>query len=174
MKTLVTGLIFLGFTSLCYSQSNGDTKVKEEALATVTVTPLNTSYLNKVQDDNTPDRVKILEDKAARYDITELSIFNGKFESYEVIFEQTESRIIATYDGDGKIINSLERFENVSLPASVRNTVYKQYPGWAIHKDVYLVSYFENKEAKRHYKIQVRKEGARKNIKLDASGGMIK
>ena len=66
MKTLVTGLIFLGFTSLCYSQSNGDTKVKEEALATVTVTPLNTSYLNKVQDDNTPDRVKILEDKASK------------------------------------------------------------------------------------------------------------
>lgn len=174
MKTLVTGLIFLGFTSLCYSQSNGEQKVKEEALATVTVTPLNTTYLSKVQDANTPDRVKNLEDKAARYDITELSIFNGKFESYEVVFEQTESRIIATYDGDGKIINSLERFENVSLPPNVRNTVYSQYPGWTIHKDVYLVSYFEDREARKHYKIQVRKDGARKNLKLDARGSLMK
>jgi len=173
MKTFLIGLIFLGFTSLGHSQVNGETKVKEEALDVITVTRLNLSYLKKVQDENTPKRVKALENRAARYDITESPVFDRKFESYEVLFEQTKGRIVATFDQEGKIINSLERFDDVLLPPEVRNTIFKEYPGWSIHKDMYLVSYYHDKDVKKTYKVQIRKEKQKKNLKIDSQGKIM-
>lgn len=169
MKTLITGLLFIGLTSLGFSQ-NG---IEQVDLSAVNVTPLNLSYLNKVQDRDTPERVKELENIASRYDVTESKVFNRKFEAYEVIFKETDGSIIATYDSDGKIISSLERFNDVLLPYKVRTTVFDKYPDWILHKDSYLVSYYLDKDVKKVYKVQLRKDGKRKNLKIDTSGNII-
>ena len=103
MKNLVFGLLFLGLTTLSYSQESNI------VLEAVTIKPLNLSYLKKVQNKNTPVFVKKLENEAARYDITESPLFEKEFEAYEVVFrtkkkDGASGQITATYDSKGKII----------------------------------------------------------------------
>lgn len=171
MKKFVIGSLLLGLTSLGFSQT--DTNIQEEQLDDVIVTPLNLSYTKSVQDDTTPEKARLLENKAARFDITELEMFDKSFEAYEVIFRKSDGTIIATYDKSGKIIQSTERFENVVLPEKVRTSILKEYPGWQIQKDVYLVSYFAGREGKRTFKVQIQNGNKRKHLKIDHLGNMI-
>ncbi|CAM1352229.1 hypothetical protein [Tenacibaculum insulae] len=175
MKKLAFGFLFLGLTTLMYSQ--GKSEVQNIVLETVTIKPLNISYLRKVQDKDTPSLVKNLEGEAARYDITESPMFEKEFEAYEVVFKTkkkngTSGIITATYDSKGKIIKSIEKYKNILLPKTVRNVILRKYPGWTIYKDVYLVSYKTDKTAKRIFRVQIRKEGKRKNLKLDYEGNI--
>ena len=116
MKTMIISLLCLGLTFTLNAQKKE--KIKKEktpeiTLENITITPLNISYLKNVQDKNTPPLAKELENKAARYNVTEDPLFDGRFEAYEVIFhnestENAKGKIIATYDGNGKIIKSIE------------------------------------------------------------------
>lgn len=170
MKKLVIGFILIGLTTLSYSQSDNNI-----TLEPVTIKALNLNYLRKVQTKDTPDVAKQLENTAARYDITEDPMFEREFEAYEVVFKtKTEGGstglITATYDSEGKILKSVEKYKNILLPKTVRAAIGEKYPSWIIHKDVYLVSYRTNKEAKKLFRVQIRKDGNRKNLKLDYNG----
>lgn len=176
MKKFIICLISLGLFNLATAQTNG--KVKEIKLENVTIKPLNLTYLNKVQDAETPAFVKAFEDKVARYDITEDPIFNREFEAYEVVFETIKKKgadglIMATYDQNGKILNSIEKYENVSLPKSIRDICLKQYPDYKIHKDFYLVSYnYDKDKVKKTYKVQMKNGRSKKILRVDASGNI--
>jgi hypothetical protein len=175
MKNVLFGLLYLGLTSLIYSQEIPTIiDFKEVKLIGVTVTPLNTTYLRKVQDKETPAMVKKLENTAARFDVTEASIYDGHHEGYEVIFKQTSGSIIATYDKNGKIVSSFERFTNLNLPPTIRNNIAKKYPNWIVFKDAYLVSYYvDSKHVKKVYKIRIRKENERKNLRCTVDGVIL-
>lgn len=179
MKKVLIGLLFLGLTSLAYAQdkpanADKDADVEEVKLSGVTVKNMNSNYLNKVQDPTTPERVVQLENTAARYDLTTSDIYDGNHEAYEVIFEQTNGKIIATYNKDGQILTSFEKFTDLTLPAPVRNSLYKEYPGWTVHKDAYLVSYYEGTDTvKKLYRIQLRKENQKLNLKCDVDGNIL-
>ncbi|NNC69373.1 MAG: hypothetical protein HKN90_00965 [Flavobacteriaceae bacterium] len=170
MKKVIIGLLTIGFLS------TGIAQTKEIQLENVTIRPLNLSYLKSVQDENTPPFVKALENKAARYDITESPVFEREFDAYEVVFdaikkEGADGIIMATYDQNGKILSSIERYKNVSLPKTVRDVCLKQYPDYKIHKDFYLVSYDYNDESvKKIYKVQMKNGNSKKNLKIDANG----
>lgn len=165
MKKLFISLIT---TSLCltgFAQTNGQRPAVE--LPGVTVSPMNITYLNAVMDDGMPESVTELETRAARYDITQSEVFDGKFEAYEVMFEQSDGTIMATYNREGQIIESFERFKDITLPLKVRQHIYKNNPGWTIHSDVYLVTYYHDKGVNKQAKVQLRKEGKRKNIRIN-------
>lgn len=168
MKSILLGLICLGLTNLGFSQTK--VNVEQVKLAEVTVTPFNYTYLNHVGNENTPERVKNLQKIVSKFDIKESDVFDAKMDAFEVIFEQSDDKIIATYDNDGNIIKSYERFNNVLLPDPIRKAIYKSYPEWSLHSDSYLVNYFEGKDAKKYYKVQLRKDKKRKSLKIDANG----
>lgn len=133
----------------------------------VTVSPINLDYMYTVIDKNMPRSVQKLEQKAALFDVTELEIYNGQFEAYEVFFEQPNGSIIATYDEVGKIIQSYERFKDIALPLAIREYIYEKNPGWKIHKDIYVVSYYDNKDVSKIAKVQLLKDGLKRNLKVD-------
>ena len=170
MKKVILLLIAVFALNLATAQT------QEITLENINIRPLNLTYLKSVQDKNTPAFVKALESKAARFDITESPIFDREFESYEVVFDAVkkdgaDGTIMATYDQDGKIINSVERYKNVSLPKAVREACQAEYPDFKIQKDVYLVSYnHHHKSVKKYYKVQMTKGSKRKQIKIDANG----
>ena len=175
MKKLIFGLFLLGLTNLVHSQNNGT--AVNIVLEPVTIKPLNLSYLKEVQHKDTPELVKNLENEAARYDITESPVFEREFEAYEVIFETkkeggTTGLITATYNSEGKILSSVEHYKNILLPETVRTAILNKYPGWKIYKDVYLVTYRNNNNSKKVFKVQIRKDGERKNLKLDYDGNI--
>ncbi|SHJ04785.1 hypothetical protein SAMN04487911_11023 [Arenibacter nanhaiticus] len=175
MKNTLMLLGILGFSLMGFSQvTDNDKEAKEVKLEEVTVTPIvNFSYQNLVREDTTPDYVQNLQDEVARYDVTQDPNFNGDYEAYEVIFSQTNGRIIATYDQDGKVISTFEKFKNVTPPESVRNSIYELYPNWTIHKDIYRVTYFQGEDVKKIYQLQVRKDNQKKNIKVDTKGNIL-
>lgn len=171
MKNVLIGLLFLGFTSLSFGQQD---KIAAVELSEVNISPLNLSYLNKVQDATTPQKAKKLENVASRYDITEAEIFNRQFEAYEVVFKEGTGIIIATFDKNGKILSSLEKFKDIALPPLVRISTVQNYPGWAITHDNYLVSYYENKDVSKTYKLKLRKDKKRKVVRMDIHGNIMK
>lgn len=174
MKNSILGLFILGFASLSYSQSENG--IREVQLANVDITPLNISYLNAVKNNNASKKIKHLEDKVARYDITESPVYEKEFDAYEVTFKGASDkgrRITATYDSDGKILKSFEKFENIALPSTVRSTVNNKYPGWTIHSDAYIVSYHHAKEIKKVYKLKIKKDNEKKTLKIDVDGTVI-
>lgn len=165
MKKVIINVFAIAAISMGFAQTNGSNETV--ALTGVTVKPINLSYLNAVLDEDMPEDVKYLENKAARFDVTTSEIYDSNFEAYEVMFEQTNGSIMATYDQNGQIIESLERFKDITLPLNIREQLAIQHPGWTIHSDVYLVSYYRDKEMEKKCKIQLRKDGKKKNIKLD-------
>jgi hypothetical protein len=172
MKKLLIGIFVLGLTNLAYSQSsNGE--VAEVKLSNVVVTPLNIDYLKKVHDKTAPAPVIALESKVARYDIRTSPVFDGNFEAYEVVFSKSKGSIIATYDSNGKIVSTYERYKDLTLPPPIRNSIYKEHPGWAIQSDAYLVSYYDNRGVKKLYKAQIRKDNLTKNLKIDVEGKIL-
>ena len=174
MKTVFLGLLFLGFANLSFSQSSNE--IEEVQLADVVISPLNLSYLNAVHDVNTPEVVKQLEKKVAKFDVTESPVFDKQFEAYEVIFKDASSNsgsIIATYNSEGKILKSFEKFNDVTLPPAVRKAIYKEYPGWTIHSDTYLVSYYLNEDIKKVYKLKIKKDNEKKTLKVGIDGKLI-
>lgn len=168
MKKSIIGVLLVCLASISFSQS-----IEEVKLESVTITPLNTNYLNNVLDLNTPVEVIRLEKEAAKFDITTLDLYDPDFATYEVTFSQKDGKIVAVYDKDGNILRSSERFQNVILPRKVLNSVYAQNQGWRFHKDSYLVTYYEGRDAKKMYKIQLRKGNKRKNLRVDVDGNIM-
>lgn len=177
MKAIVFGMLFLGLTSLGYAQelnkeANED-ETQEVVLEGVTVTALNMDYLEKVHDKATPEVVKELEHKAARFKIKGTPIYFSEVGPYEVHFSNSKGNIIATYNRKGKILVSSEKFKDVVLPLEVRNSVYREYPDWKINSNVYLVSYHHNKGVKKIYQFQIGKDNDKRNLRTDVAGNIL-
>ncbi|TVZ59531.1 hypothetical protein NA63_2066 [Flavobacteriaceae bacterium MAR_2010_105] len=173
MKTQLFGLLFLGLTTLAYSQSESDTdpEVENVGLRNVVISA-NSKYLSEAFDDSTPNSVKDVEYKVATYDITESDVYDPEYEGYLVDFNGENFDIKTSYDAEGLIISSREKFEDILLPHYLRQSVYKEYPGWTAHSNSYLVSYNHKTGAKKRYKVQLRKDGKRKNLKIDVQSDM--
>ncbi len=172
MKKVVFGLMIIGLANLVYSQgTNG--KIEEIKLSGVEIAPRNLVYIDKVSEGTVSERVLTLERQASRFNIKESPFFDNHSNSFEVSFKQKDGNIRATYDRDGKILSSSEMFKNIALPQAVRNNMYKESPGWTMQKNAYLVTYSSDKDVKKVFKIQVRKDNVKKYLKLDIKGNRL-
>ena len=172
MKNLFIGLMAIGLTSLCFSQSsmNG---IEEVQLEGVVVSAPNYSYLMNVLEVNTSPRVKQLELEAAKYDIRDAKNYHPSFETIQVVFTQTNGKIIAVYDNDGQIVKSYEKFKNVILPREVLSNIFMDHEGWQLNKDTYQVTYNRGEDVKKIYKVQLSKGDLKKNLTIDSDGNLI-
>ena len=172
MKKLIIGLFVLGLTTLSFSQ-NLNNGITETELKGVVITAPNYTYLNKVFDKNTPNRVRQLELEAAKYNINDDPGYDSSFKEYEVVFRQDNNRIKAIYDKDGEIINCSEKFSNVKLPENILSSnIFEDNNGWTLHKDTYLVSYKKGMDVKKVYKVQLRKGKQKKNFTINMEGDL--
>jgi hypothetical protein len=174
MRTQLIGLLFLGLTSLTQAQNGIETDVDAKSVdLNNIIISANSRYMNKVYDDNTSQVVKKLEQVVAGFDIKKHDVYSSKYETYEVNFiTPSKTSMYATYDSNGIILSSNERYDNILLPHSVRQSLVKEYPDWILHSNSYRVSYDHRGDIKKLYKIQVRKDGEKKKLKIDVVGNM--
>ena len=165
MRKWIFGMLFLGFASLLYAQEN-ETSLRAVELEGVTVTSPNFAYLASVQDRSTPETVKGLERKVASFNLKESPVYNRIDKAYEVFFSNSKGKIVATYNDEGKILSSFEKFGDVMVPAHIRRTVYNAYPDWEMSKNTYLVSYYKDEGVKKTYHFQISKGEETKNLKF--------
>jgi hypothetical protein len=171
MKKFVMGLLFIGMTTQLFSQASENFKTIE--LDEVNILALNSTYVNRVIDKNSAAPVQHLERKAAAFDITVSDLFSEEFDTYEVNFENQFGRITATYDVDGEIMRSFEKFKDVKLPVAVSKSCADKYPGWHLSKTTYLVNYKHDGNLSRMYKISLEKGKEQMNIKTDEKGNFL-
>ena len=179
MKNLAIGLFVIGLTTLGFSQEKysvidgiklRDVIISQTSDNEVLKTNINYSYLEKVQDISTSEQVKELESVASRFNVMELPQFDGRNESFKTLFRGTKGYIIATYDRNGKILTTKEHYNDVKLPKPMIKSVLSQFPDCNFLKVVYNVSYKDQKDVKKIYRVQIMNNNATKNLKLVSEG----
>lgn len=169
MKKIILGLYVIGSIGTCFSQIN-----KTEELSEVVVTAVNYKYLNTADSKDAAIPVKLLQRKAASFNVKESNLYDEVFEKYTVSFFIPEGKIVAVYNQEGKIIRTIEKFVDIKLPEAVGNAVAKKFPAWEVIDDVYLLNYSDIKGANKVYKLKIKKEDKYKRVKLDETGNFLK
>ena len=147
--------MFLGLTGLGFSQENNE-EITAVELAAVTVSAPNSDYLANVQDQDTPEVVQQLQNRAALLDVTALLEYDKREkETFETVFKATNGSLIAFYARNGQIVSSMENFKDVVLPLTIRKKVFEVNSGWKISRNKYLSTYQDDRLIKKLYKIHL-------------------
>ena len=168
MKKFIIGLFVIGLTSPVLAQIP-----KVEQLSEVIVTAINYKYLSATDSKEVAIPVKMLERKAAAYNVENSEFYSDDYAFYTVSFIIPEGKIVAAYNPEGELIRTIERFENVKLPTAVRNAVAERFPNWTIVKDVYRVTYNQNKGANKSYKLKLKNGDKAMRVKVDDKGEFL-
>ncbi len=168
MKKFIIGLFVIGLTSQVFAQIP-----KVEQLSEVVVTAVNYKYLNAIDSKEVAIPVKMLERKAAAYNVRDAEYYSDDFDFYTVSFYIPEGKIVAAYNAEGEIIRTIERFEDVKLPTAVRDAVAERFPKWEIVNDVYRVTYNQKIGANKSYKLKLKNGDKTMRVKIDDTGEFL-
>jgi hypothetical protein len=146
----------------------------QEVLPEITVTA-RYKYLNAVSPEETAQPVNMLEQYAAAYDVKGATFYEDEYDHYFVSFYIPQGKILAVYNKEGNLLRTIENYNNAALPNHILKTVSREYPGWAISKGVYLVTYRENgsDQTKKVYKLVLEKGDMRKKVKINEKGEFL-
>ena len=161
----ILGLLAIGIPSLSIGQV--------KTLPEVTVVARNYKYLKAVNNSEAAEPVKILERRAAAFDIKNSEYYNDEYDSYDITFYLPDGYVLAVYDQEGKLLRTAERFKNTAIPLSVRKAVATRYPNWGITKDVYKVQYEESGSTKFEYKLTLQNGDKRLRVKTTEQGEFL-
>ena len=166
MKKVILGLLVFGFTTqFMFSQ---EIELSEVYL------DVNYKYLEAIESEDVAETVKMLEKEVAFYDLKNTKLYDDNYEAYRVSFIIPEGKISATYNHEGKILRTVERFKNVKIPESVRNSLINRFPGWSIIEDLYKVDYYDKSRIVRKlYKVKLQNGEKRMYVKLDNDGDYL-
>ncbi len=174
MKTLVIGLAILGLTNLAHAQEQ-NVEVIHVKLKDFEATPAkNQAYFSSVFDKQSSLQVQLVQTEINHYDITKTAIFKNSYDTYDVLFKSAHGDVIASYDRDGKLLKCVEKFEDVLPPPKVREAVIKKYPGWNLNSTSYRVDYHQNRDVKKIYQLQLKKDNEKINLKVNCQGVILK
>ena len=145
----------------------------QEVLPEVTVTAVKYKYLSAVDNKELAQPVKMLERKAAEFDIKNSEFYDDEYDEYYISFFIPDGYILATYDKEGKLLRTAEKYKKVALPSTVAQAVAKRFPQWSIPKDVYLVNYQEQRGANKVWKLLLTNGDKRLRVKTNEKGEFI-
>ncbi len=166
MKKILLGLFIFGLTTQAYSQT---------IELPNTVISLNYQYLDAIDSNDMPERVKKLEKEILNYEHKGLSkLYDHADEIYEVSFYVPQGKIIAAYNKHGKIIRTNEKYNNVRLPLVVMQAISKRFPNWGIVEDAYLIKYHCNKDfLQQKYKVKIKNKDQSIMVITDEKGTFL-
>ncbi|MCJ7758477.1 MAG: nicotinate-nucleotide adenylyltransferase [Gillisia sp.] len=166
MKKIILGLFVFGLTIQSFAQ------IVE--LPEVEIVAVNYKYLNDVRETDAAQPVQLLQREVAAYDLKSSEYYEDQYEDYFISFYIPQGKILASYDREGNVLRTVEKYENIALPNAVAESVVKNYAGWTIAKNAYLVNYHDKKGVtKKEYKILLEKDSRRMRIKTDEKGNML-
>ena len=143
----------------------------QDQLPPVTVVSLNYKYIRSINDTNAAQPVRLLQHRAASYDLKNSEFYEDEYDDFFISFYLPEGQILGTYDKDGKLLRTAEKFKNIALPVAVRKSLAERYPGWTTAKDVYLVNYNADAASQyKRYKVVLENGKKRMRVKLDDKG----
>ena len=143
-------------------------------LPEVEIVAVNYKYLDNVNEPNAAEPVKLLQREVAASDLKSSEYYEDQYDDYFISFYIPQGKILASYDKEGNILRTVEKYKNIALPNAVAESVVKNYSGWTIAENAYLVNYHDKKGVtKKEYKILLEKDSRRMWIKTDENGNML-
>ncbi|MFD0836001.1 nicotinate-nucleotide adenylyltransferase [Mariniflexile aquimaris] len=165
MKKLIFGLVIFGFTAQMNSQS---IELKEVEVVA------NYNYIEATNTGMEALPVQRMQAVVKDYKAQNIEKDNLGEIAYSMSFYNSDGKVIADYNTEGKIIRTTEKYKNVRLPLEVLQAISKSYPNWTILEDTYYVSYQHDKGVtKKVYKIKIMNDNKVLNIKTNHSGDFI-
>ncbi len=127
---------------------------------------LNFNYLTNIKANEASFIVAQLQRLVANFDIKTSSVYdNSEAATYNMVFKNNQGEIVATYNSEGKILSTVEKYKDVVIPVNLRIAISKQFPGWAFQSNTCLISYTENNGISKKYKIKINKGKHKKILK---------
>lgn len=145
----------------------------EEVLPEVEVLGLHFKYLDAINDTDEPMVIKDLHKYVGDFDILESDVYDYKYDAYTFTFKIPQGKILASYDDEGNLMWTVEKFKNVKVPTDVAKMVASKYPGWHFEKTFYTIKYTEKFGANKKYKVIISKDGKKKRLTLDPNEGIL-
>jgi len=166
MKKIFLGLFVFGLTIQSFAQ------IVE--LPEVEIVAVNYKYLDNVGEPDAAQPVKLLQREVAAFDLKNSEYYEDQYDDYFISFYIPAGKILASYDKEGNVLRTVEKYKNIALPPAVSESIVKNYTGWTIAENAYLVNYHDKKGVtKKEYKILLEKEGQRMRIKTDENGNIL-
>lgn len=168
MKTFLIGVFFLGITNIAIVQDNNSDKTsKGSSTATTNLTSINSKYFKAVNHHDTPTRVTKMQNIAKEYNIKGAAVYKkNKTSTYDVVFEESNCKIVATYNAKGIIVRSLETFKNMKLPYSILSDIIKNHPQWRLTGNTQTIDYHEIEGSHLTYTINNQNNKETKTLKF--------
>lgn len=162
MKKLIFGLLLLGLTTQIYAQ-------EPEKLPEVVIVH-NYKYLNAVNPSEAAVPIEKLQMKVSNFNVKELDIYTDEYDLYDVYFFIPEGKVLASYDKEGNLLRTVERYKDVNLPMPILNSVIRRFPNWTVTKNTYVVNYHDSGKTKKMYKLTLENGKQLIRVKLDDHG----
>ena len=164
MKKLVLTLVVSGMFQIVFPQGDYD-KTSEVKLPVVS----NLTYLSKVYLTESPNVVRALQLKAASFTLSEAKGYRkSETGEFVVVHKASNGDITVSYDKNGEIMTTWERFENVSLPKPIRELIAKKHGDWKIVENKYSGSFSNGDMQTSLYKVKLVNRNRSKNLKINA------
>lgn len=141
-----------------------------------TIISLNYKYLETQNLQNINQHVKYLESEVLKFNHKEKlsELYDDEYDTYSVSFYVPKGKIVAAYDKNGKIIRTIEKYNNVRLPLVVMQAISKRFPNWGIVEDAYLIKYHCDQDSlKQEYKIKIKNDNKTLTVRTNEEGTFI-
>lgn len=92
-----------------------------------------------------------------------------EFYAFQVTFKTRKGHLIADFNGDGKLVKTSQKFENILLPYELQKQLYRDHKGWSMVKNKVVARGNEDKIDKAVYKITMQNGRQKKNLKYEVT-----
>jgi len=145
-------------------------KIKKVEVPTVIIDEVVDDFEGYEIDEIYAIPVNIIEDDII---IENENLNPGEYETYEIQMKKGNDVLTAYYNRNGKLIYEVEKAKNVTPPATIRNMIAKEYPGWTITKDIYLMKHHSGDKVKTRYRIYLKKGNNKIRIYMNENGEVL-
>ena len=166
MKKLLSAVCALSLLSASYAQT---VELPE------TVISVNSEYMNSLNYHDSCSYVKKLEQALLDYKPSDLKdLYDSKNDIYNVTFKIPEGQIVASFNKEGKIIETFEKYNNIRLPQNILQAIANKYPNSSIIEDVYVVKFHcDENDLEQVYKIKIKNKDSIITLKTNKQGLFI-
>lgn len=132
-----------------------------------------------VFEDYSNGIVKVKENYAKQFQSNAIKFLVENFDIYRFMREAGEGNdefrvtvkssngiLLASYDKDGKLDKTYQKFKDIPLPPAIRNQVFAQYGGWTMTKNKYVAYGMEDKIDQEKYLVYLERGKDKEKLKI--------
>lgn len=100
---------------------------------------------------------------------------DNEYDYYKVTFKGKTEKIMATYNKDGKLVSTVDRFEKKNAPIQIYSTLGRLFPEWDIKEGYKKMSLYDTngKVKNQFYKLTLENGNKIRKVYLNKDGKLV-